>query len=288
MADTIALIGAPSSAGAYAPGQEKAPAAFRRHGLAAAIEQAGRKVRDRGDVEAFRWRPDLEQPRAMNLDAVRRTAMAVAARTTEALSAGEAVLVLGGDCTIELGVVAGAARDGASVGLVYVDGDVDLNVPETADGALDWTGVAHLLDLPGALPELSALGPRRPMLAPTDVVLFGGHVITPPEARTIEDMQVEHITLAEVNADPAGAAKRASAWGTRFDRLLVHLDIDVMAFTTFPIAENARYGERQTGLSLEGLSEILAVLLSAPNWRALTITEVNPDHAPNESKRFAA
>lgn len=31
------LIGAPSSAGAYAAGQEKAPTAFRRHGLVAAM-----------------------------------------------------------------------------------------------------------------------------------------------------------------------------------------------------------------------------------------------------------
>ena len=37
MTRTLCLVGAPSSAGAYAPGQEKAPAAFRRHGLVAAL-----------------------------------------------------------------------------------------------------------------------------------------------------------------------------------------------------------------------------------------------------------
>ena len=67
-------------------------------------------------------------------------------------------LVVGGDCTIELGSVAGALQSGASIGLVYVDLDVDLNAPATSDGALDWTGVAHLLDIPGAAPELSGLG----------------------------------------------------------------------------------------------------------------------------------
>ena len=36
----------------------------------------------------------------------------------------EAVLVLGGDCTIELGRVTGALRDEVSVGLVYIDRDV--------------------------------------------------------------------------------------------------------------------------------------------------------------------
>jgi arginase len=35
-ASTLAVIGAPSSSGAYAPGQEKAPAALREAGLIAA------------------------------------------------------------------------------------------------------------------------------------------------------------------------------------------------------------------------------------------------------------
>ena len=77
---TLGLIGAPSSAGAYAPGQEKAPETFRRHGLVAALSHAGRQVSDRGDIAAFRWRPDPARPKAMNLDAAQRTAQDVATR----------------------------------------------------------------------------------------------------------------------------------------------------------------------------------------------------------------
>lgn len=157
MSRPISLIGAPSSAGAYAPGQEKAPATFRRYGLGPALTQAGRRVHDRGDVADFRWRPDPARPQSMNLDAVRGTAATVADLVTKAMSADEAVLVLGGDCTVELGTVAGALRGEGSIGIVYIDLDVDLNAPEASDGALDWTGVAHLLDLAGTEPELSGL-----------------------------------------------------------------------------------------------------------------------------------
>ena len=281
MRHDLAVIGAPSSAGAYAPGQEKAPAAFRRNGLLAALEQAGWRVRDMGDIAGFRWRPDPERPRAMNLDAVRATAEAVAERVARALSDDSAVLVLGGDCTIELGTVAGARRDGASVGLVYIDLDVDLNVPDTADGALDWTGVAHLLDVRGSLPELSGLGVDRPLLAPKNVLFFGGDIITPPELQTIDALGLERIALSDIESDPTGAAQRAAAWGMQFDRLLVHLDADILEYTKFPIAENVR---RDHGLTLETLSLALGVLMRAPNWRALTVTEVNPDHAPDESE----
>ncbi len=283
MTRVLSLIGAPSSAGAYAPGQEKAPDAFRRHGLVPALTQAGREVHDRGDVAGFRWRPDPARPKAMNLDAVQRTAAAVANHVADAMSADQAVLVLGGDCTVELGTVAGALREEGSVGLVYIDLDVDLNPPEASDGALDWTGVAHLLDLPGTAPELSGLGSRRPMLAPAEILLFGSYKIIPGEAQTIGALGVESIALAKVEADPAGAARRAVAWGARYTRLLVHLDVDVLAFTDFPIAENVR---RCEGLSFAQLSAALAPLLAAPNWRALTLTEVNPDHAPDEAETF--
>jgi arginase len=279
----LSIIGAPSSAGAYAPGQEKAPAAFRRHGLADALSHSGRKVTDRGDVAGFRWRPDPTRAKAMNLDAVAACAQTVAGKVAAALADDEAVLVLGGDCTVELGTVAGALSDAATIGLVYIDLDADLNTPATSDGALDWTGAAHLLDLPGAAAELASLGSRRPMLPSDSLLFFGAEEITPVEARMMERLDLSLIRLAEVKADPGGAAARAVRWASRFDRLLVHLDVDVLDFIDFPIAENVR---RLPGLTLAELTAALGVLLAAPNWRALTMTEVNPDHAPGEAAAF--
>ncbi|RWD85304.1 MAG: hypothetical protein E5V25_02865 [Mesorhizobium sp.] len=109
------IIGAATSAGAYSPGQEQAPAAFRRHGLAEALASRGRTIRDHGDVASFRWRPDPSQPQAMNLEAVRHACDVVASHVATAIAAQEDVLVLGGDCTVELGTVAGANAAGARI-----------------------------------------------------------------------------------------------------------------------------------------------------------------------------
>jgi arginase len=283
MSPTIHLIGAPSSAGAYAPGQEKAPAAFRRHGLADAISGAGRLVRDKGDVAQFRWRPDRAHPKAMNVDAVHRTAVAVADEVAKVLADNGAAIVLGGDCTVELGTVAGALQGSSSVGLVYIDLDADLNTPETSDGALDWTGTAHLLGMEGTMPALAGLGVRRPMLGPADILFLGVENITPPEARAIGALGLAKIALSEVKANPVAAAMRALEWGSRFQRLLVHLDVDVVSYVDFAIAENVR---RCDGLTLGELATVLDVILCAGNWRVLTITEVNPDHAPDEAQVF--
>jgi arginase len=278
------IIGAATSAGAYSPGQERAPAAFRRHRLEEALASRGRTVRDHGDVASFRWRPDLSRPQAMNLEAVCHTCDKVASHVAAAIAAGEDVLVLGGDCTVELGTVAGANAAGARVGLVYMDFDADLNTPGTSDGALDWTGVAHLLDIPGSEPSLAGLGPTRPMLAPRQLLYFAVENITSPEAAAIGEHAIEVISRAEAISDIEAAAARAAEWAARFDCLLIHFDVDVLSFVDFPIAENVR---RCDGLKLEQAGLVLKRLAALPQWRGLTITEVDPDHAPDEAAAFA-
>ena len=105
---SLTLIGVPTSAGAFTPGQEKAPAALREAGLPKALSDRGIEVRDRGDSPVWRWRPDRERPRAQNLDAVVRIARETAERVEAALADdGGPLLVLGGDCSIELGTLAG-------------------------------------------------------------------------------------------------------------------------------------------------------------------------------------
>jgi arginase len=187
------------------------------------------------------------------------------------------LLVLGGDCTVELGTVAGALTRTRNVGLIYVDLDVDLNTPEsTTDGALDWMGVAHMLGVPGSVPALAGIGPRTPMLRPDQVLFFAHDNVTPPERAIIDAQGIAELRLAQVAADPAGTARKAvDDWAKRFDLLLIHLDVDVLDYLDMPLAENTR---RNVGLRFAELMAALRVLLSAPNWAALTVCEVNPDH----------
>jgi arginase len=277
LAKRLSIIGAPSSAGAYAPGQERAPAALRAAGLLELLSAGGVTVDDLGDIPGFRWRPDAANPRAMNASAVLAAARATADRVASALAADASVLVLGGDCTVELGTVAGALRGTQSVGLVYIDLDTDLNTPEsTRDGALDWMGVAHLLGLEGTLPELAGLGPRMPMLRPDQVLYFANDNIEPFERQVIDELGIAEVRLARVVADPSGAAEAVvTGWARQWERLLVHLDLDVLDFVHMPLAENTR---RNPGLRFDQLMAALRPLLCAPNWVALTVSELNPDH----------
>jgi arginase len=165
---------------------------------------------------------------------------------------------------------------------VYIDYDTDMNTPRSVeDGALDWMGVAHLLGLPGTIPGLAGVGPRMPMLRPDQVLLFANGSSTAFERRTIAELGIQEVPLAQVKADPAGSARGVvDGWARLFDRLLVHVDADVLDFLDFPIAEETR---RYPGLRFEQLVAALRELAAAPNWATLTICEVNPDHDPDGS-----
>lgn len=280
---SMSVLGVPTSAGAFAPGQERAPAALREAGLLTALGERDVDVRDLGDSPVWRWRPDRERPRAQNLDAVVRIARDTAARVEAALGDGP-LLVLGGDCSIELGTIAGHLARDESVGLVYLDLHPDLNTPASVvEGTFDWMGMAHALGVAGAEPELVGIGPRTPLLH-DDQVLFLAY--GPERARPFELDQIIRrgmaaIPVDEVADDPEAAARRALDFASRFDRLLVHFDVDVVDFNDAQLSEDAVRGD---GLTLDAAMRALTVLTASERLSAVTVTELNPFHGDEEGQ----
>ncbi len=286
------MIGVPSSAGAFANGQEQAPAALRAAGLIERLRAAGADVDDTGDSPVWRWRPDRARPRAQNLDAVIDQVGATRRRVAAAAKQARIPVVLGGDCTVGIGTVAGVLDVHDSVGLIYFDLHADMNTPASVnDGALDWTGVAHMLALDGTEAALTKVGPRRPMLLAEQVLLFGHGMeqATPWEREQIERLGLARIPVEAVSEDAVGAARRAVArMQSRFDRFVVHLDVDVIDFTAAPLSENTG---RNIGLSYEAATGALRELLSDDGLVAVTVAELNPAHAlavDGLLERFAA
>jgi arginase len=272
------LIGVPSSAGAHHAGQELAPAALRAAGLLDRLRAAGLPVSDGGDLPVTPF--EVSPGRYRNLAAVVRVAGLVRDRVASVIADGGAPLVVGGDCTITLGVVAGFGRD---VRLVYVDGDMDLGPMGNADtpdsGILDSTGVAHLL------------GATVPLVAPSRLALLGG------DPRETSDTGREFLAERGVSfqegpslaASPADAARRAlDAVGAgapdalRADGapgpLVVHFDVDVIDSGDLPLANYPHY---DSGVRAEQAFGCLRELCLAGSPAGVVLTEVNPTHDPS-------
>ena len=209
---TIAYVGVPTSLGSYSPGQEKAPQAFRDAGFPEMLRKEGLTVVDYGDLPVRRWRPDRKDPLAQHWEAVIACVQETDAHLSEAVSQRHIPVVIGGNCTIEFGVVAANLRECESLGLIYLDLHADMNTPaSTADGALDWMGVAHMLGLNGAIRELASCGPCYPLISPAQVHLVGfdPDSATEWERIAIRDRAIAASLLAMSPGPPSGVQTRS-------------------------------------------------------------------------------
>jgi arginase len=276
----LAIIGVPSSAGAHHAGQDLAPAALRAHGFAERLAAAGAQVEDTGDVAGEVFAVDHDDPACRNLGAVLRVARAVADAVARVRRAGSVAVVLGGDCTITLGVVAGVQRGDAGAALAYFDGDADLSTPaRTHSGILDAMGIAHLLGL--ADTELARLDGRSPVLDDDRLVLLGydeGDRDTFDASVLAARPRLRHVPDHELRGNPAGIARQAvAALSSVAGSLVVHFDVDAVESGDLPLGNFPHYG---TGVRLDAAGDVLRELCAAPGLAAVVLTEVNPTYDP--------
>ncbi len=292
MIKKIKLIGAPSSIGAHAPGQEKAPAELRKAGLMKDLSAVGLQVTDCGDLPAYRYRNDPDSPLARNKKSVVKNARRVLEFVSNTLDDGDKFIVIGGDCTNGVGSITAAMRDKSKrTGVIYLDMHGDMNTPKTVDsGALDWMGVAHMLGFDGTVKEFAELDGYSPILQNEQIVLLGWDYQgsnSDAEREAIIRRNIHVVFLDELQKDPAAAAKRALHLLGSVDQVLVHFDVDVIDFAECPLSENYRHGE---GCSLDQAMKALSEIASRDEFVGLTLTQLNPDHGEEEQatlKRFS-
>ncbi len=276
MADWV-VIGVPSSAGAHHAGQERAPAALRQAGLAERLRAAGLSVDDAGDLPETPFSLDRDHPQQRNLPAVIRVAREVSEAVAGVAGSGRLPLVVGGDCTITLGAVAGLRRAHADAGLVYVDGDADLSTPQAGgSGIFDSMGVAHLLG--GGAADLAGFAGPPPLIDAGRLALVGC------DPREIDDdgrrfLAARGVSFQEgptLAADPAGAAGAAlAAIADAAGPVLVHFDVDTVDSGDLPLGNFPHYG---SGVTFEHAVGCLRVLCRHHALAGLVLTEVNPTH----------
>jgi arginase len=260
---------------------------MRSAGLIEAIRERGLAVHDAGDLPAAAYFPDPQNPRRQNLDRVIKVARNVAAAVAREAEDGGFLLLLGGDCTITIGALSGLSRLSPRPGLVYVDGDLDLNTPETSpSGIFDGMVAAHLIG--GGAQELARIGPVYPLLDEHRLVLFGFNAaaggIDPPELEALRRSAALQYPVETVRVDPAAAAREALAiLERRADRFLLHFDVDVTDTKAVDVAHSG-------GLSLGDTVDVLRIFAAHPACAGLVVTEFNPalDADGMEVQRYAA
>ncbi len=272
----ITLLGVPSSIGARNLGTEKAPTALREAGLLRRLDSRGLDWRDAGDLAASPYVAD-DNPahaRRKNLEGVLQMARTLADQVAAILSESRAALILGGDCTVALGALAGAARLHSEMGLAYFDRDAELNTPATTpSGILDGMVIAHLLGR--GEPSLATFGRPAPLLRPGKLALLGVGRLDPQEIPVFEALPALRVSSEELRGMPgARAAEEVLArLAIGSDRFWVHGDLDVLDEAEMPAVDFPAPG----GISFPQLTGILRPLAASPGFAGMELTNFNPD-----------
>lgn len=275
----IALVSAPTDLGlrpprpGSVPGASKAPEALREAGLFARLQALG--AREAGVIVPGRYvDDDAERPVdvARNEVALVDHARRLAGRLTEILDAGDSPVVIGGDCSVLVGIGVALARRGRS-GLVHIDGHTDFRHPGNSDR---WGSVAGE-DL------AAAIGLHSPALA--DIDGLGPYVVPSRAVHLGHRDDDEHAADARAHLGAVVSARDVIASTPATLSTLVHhvagsgywlqVDVDVLDPSVMPAVDSPDPG----GLSADGLSDLLGAL--APGAIGASITVFDPDLDPD-------
>ena len=222
------LIGAPVDSGQQRPGCLMGPAAYRVAGLVQALRDLGHGVEDRGDLAV--GQPEDRRPVNPVVHALAETLAwtgLLARATDDALHAGFPI-VLGGDHSLALGTVAGAARHAGAAGrplfLLWLDAHSDFHTPmTTTSGNLHGTPVAYIAGRAG-FEEF----PPFPAPLPADrICLYGIRSVDPAEHAALLDHDIAIKDMRVLDEFGIVAPLRAFLDKVRAENGLLHVSLDV-------------------------------------------------------------
>ena len=273
----IAVIGAPSNIGIrpYDDDREarhldRAPGVLRSLGLVESLE-----AEDLGDVKAPPYRDFARVPgRVRNEDELVHYTRALAERVAQGLARARFPLVLGGDCSIVLASLLGAAHQDP-IGLAYIDGHADFASPqESATGSAASMCLALAVGRGDSL--LARLRGETPLARPGDVVLIGRRDVGQPYGHTALSKSgiLDLPGPVLLNEGGAAVADRTLERLGRQDLggFWIHVDADVLDASVMPAVDSPEPG----GPGIDQLSVLLKPLVRHPRALGMQLTIYDP------------
>lgn len=271
----IDIIGVPIDYGAGRHGVRLGPDAVREAGLTSNLEKLGLRVRDLGNV-AVPESTDLATGgpgKARHRDSVRIASANAADAVERSSREGNFPLIIGGDHSMAVGILAGLARVQGPQGVIWIDAHADLNTPATSP-----TGNIHGMSVAIALGEAPELFPPdifpAPSVDPTRCVFVGLRDLDPGERRAVRGRGLTCFTMTDI--DRQGMAKvieQALTIACRGPHS-VHVSLDVDSLdpsfapgTGTPVSGGLTY--REAHLAMEMIADSACA-------GSLEVAEVNP------------
>jgi arginase len=198
---------------------------------------------------------------------------------------GQRPFLIGGCCTLLIGVGAAIKQHYGPAGLAFVDGHLDFY-----DGRSSPTGEAADMELailtghgPAGLVDLAG---EPPLLRPEHIVVLGyrdGEVAAregaPDPAVVVPQMTLREVTVVRQAGPLKTGRETAERLAANPGRFWLHLDLDVLDETALPAVDYPMPG----GLRWDELTLLLTPLARSPHLIGVDVTIYNPTLDPNKA-----
>jgi arginase len=217
--------------GAGRRGVDMGPSAIHLAGLKAGVEHLGHRIAETFQIIVpSQEMADHGDPSARFLTEITAACAQLADRVEDALERGRLPVVLGGDHSVAIGSISGAARywrkRGKKLGVLWVDAHTDMNTPDTSP-----SGNVHGMPLAVLIghgpPELVALAGSEPALDPASVAIMGVRDVDSLEREIVKKTGVRCYTMSELDERGTAACIREAIERVQTDTVGTYLSFDL-------------------------------------------------------------
>jgi len=227
----IQIIAVPMDLGASRRGTDMGPSALRIAGLGEAIRKQGHQL----DVEEDIPVPAMETRKAENKDArfkpeILDVSRKLPARVDAVIGEGKFPLIIGGDHSLAMGSISGAANHyrerGEKMGLIWFDAHGDMNLPGISpSGNIHGMPLSHVLGHGDE--DLKNIKGFSPKVSPENVALIGIRDIDSRERKIINESGIHAFTMREIDEHGMARVSRRALEIVNKGTAGYHLSFDV-------------------------------------------------------------
>jgi len=195
----IDLIGVPIDLGAGRRGVDMGPSAIRYAHLNQKLTDLGYMVEDNGNIEVpIQEMCKITDPKLKYIDCIIPMGRRIGGAVATSIQGGRFPLVLGGDHSLSVGSIRGAAKH-KKLGVIWVDAHADFNTPETTpSGNIHGMPLAALCGFGD--PRLVSLWDETPpVLDPQRVAVIGARDLDPGEKQNLREAGVMVQSMEQID-----------------------------------------------------------------------------------------
>jgi arginase len=264
----IEILGTPFNSLGSPPNIENPSEGLRRAGLIRLLEAKGHTVMDNGDLLGYRFNDEKDSETGIkDFHVWIDLSKALLRELRNMLDRKSFLLLLGGDCSMLVGIFAAFAERNQEVGLIFLDGHADFHTTETST-----TGDPadmELAVLTGRGPEkITGIAGKYPLLKEEDVVVYGIRAYDNIKQSSILFYDRKHMMKLGIEIAVKEGLRNLTEKSLP---LWLHLDVDALDPEFMPVM----YPEKG-GLTFGELHEFLNLIWASKNIWGMSIACYHP------------